>query len=873
MKKNGRIYIVILMLCINLAGITQAIEQNNFSENNQQDYLTHEMIQTYSKYTTPENKQIKSIDQKTIDLPWTYQQTSLLEWWIRIEYNGQTYEQQVPVNINDFKEKFLKHPEYGEILQFDLDSDAANDLEVIVGFYWSIIKDSNGFDVDSLEKRIRVRQLETGGYVDDSDGDLTVWSELHINYGLFQKNGKNKANQESSLLDFLDHFLRKSNTNEYQLMQKATPIQKIFMKLNEIKHFVQNKKLWNNDILETEDEPPLIDENDYISIGAGYRSPQGQDIPRYMEKRFAFARQNIFSPTIFQHIVDPGTSKGKGPLELLYGFRSFSSSSTIPTYDIAFSTQFNPAVYLKTKFIPLGGYVYYYFDSTSQRSSSTEITFTSNILKGVGEGIELSLLFDTIDDSLAQSGKWMSFDIDMIGDNELLGGNIHYKASNTFSVGIQINSPAFEEKIEIIEIPKEIDLSWDLDFILVPSPIFFAHADGYIDLSMSSDLGGINLYYPKTDPSDEDKIFINVPGGIPEDTRVEAAATLNIDLTNLQSSSNYVYGKIKHTCSSNIDSIRAFLPGEEIPIVQVTEIPSYTEAEAKLYWSRLQGHAYMWRGSSGPPDLVEINLQYQGYHIHDILTIRNGHINTRFKIGENGYFFFDTSEGIFGNTLEVNNIESGDAIGLQVDEVSADNLQAEWDIDTSGERLKINNLRFDGMVDTMKGLQLNLDYQGKAADLNLDWVLGQEGYFDIELDQQDDLTLDFSQFALNSSTFDLDGGITISNVIKLDMSWNLKQGDESSSGNVNPGYFTINEHNDEGIIKDFDFYFTYNDKYGVDVTCENLRFYLDFEWWRGDRLLPYIWLDYEVSADDFDVDLLWTDINGETQWYQNVEEW
>ena len=85
--------------------------------------------------------------------------------------------------------------------------------------------------------------------------------------------------------------------------------------------------------------------------------------------------------------------------------------------------------------------------------------------------------------------------------------------------------------------------------------------------------------------------------------------------------------------------------------------------------------------------------------------------------------------------------------------------------------------------------------------------------------------------------------------------------------------FTINENNDQSIIKDFDLYFTYQDKYGVDITFDNLEFYLDFEWWKGDRLLPYLWLDYEISADDFDIDLLWTDRNGDTEWYENVEDW
>jgi len=66
---------------------------------------------------------------------------------------------------------------------------------------------------------------------------------------------------------------------------------------------------------------------------------------------------------------------------------------------------------------------------------------------------------------------------------------------------------------------------------------------------------------------------------------------------------------------------------------------------------------------------------------------------------------------------------------------------------------------------------------------------------------------------------------------------------------------------------------TYLDQYGVNITLSNLQFYLNLEWWKGDRLLPYIWLDYEVSTDEFDVDLLWTNQHGETQWYENVEEW
>jgi len=858
MKKLLLFLVVSSMLCFSISGAVgsslsnkKIIEKN--SEINKTTEESSQLLEKYSNYFINENNK----KPKQIDIPWINMNSDILEWKIRLEYNGESFEKNVPVDITDFQEKFLKHPEYGEILRFNVDSDPEDDVEIKIGFYWSIINDPDEGEIKSLEKRFQVKILETGDYIEESEGEFEIWSELHVNYGLIKEKAKSVSKERNifSENNVLKNLLEKlSNKNIFNYVR------------NVIEHFASEKR--DND----KEYTTAVSDEDCITVGAGYRSPQGEEIPRYLEKRFAFARNNIFSPTIFQHQMDPSSSKGKGPFELLYGFRSFSAGNNDPTYDIEFSVEFNPAVFLKTKFKPLSGYVYYFFNHDSKRYTDTIVTFSSNILKGNGEDIELSLIFDKIDDSLGVSGRWMSFDIDMFGDNELLGGSFHYDASHKFDIGLIVNSPVFKEKVEMLGIPKSVDCSWDLDFVLNPSPILYAHADGYIDLTMSSDFEGINIYYPKSDSSIEDKIFIDVPGGIPSSTRLEAAVTLNIDINDLKNPSNYVYGKLKHTCSSNVDSIRAFLPDEETPIVKVTDIPSYSEAKGKLYWNRLEGYAYVWRGSSGPPDPVEVNVEYKGYKIHDILTIRNGHVDTRFKVAENGHFYLDTTQGIFGNDLEVSNSDTGDSISLFVDEVSADELNADWDIDTSGEKIKINSLSFGGMVDTLKGLKLDLDYQGKTTSLDLDWVLGQAGSFDIFIDQEEDLTLDFSQFAQNSTVFDLDGGIAISDDISFDMSWKLHQG-EKEGGSVDPGFFTINEKNDQAIIKDFDFYFTYQDKYGIDVEFDNLRFYLDLEWWKGDRLLPYVWLDYEVSADKFDVDLLWTNINGETQWYENVENW
>lgn len=855
-KSVGSLYALFISLCMIGSIVLVRSEPECTFENNvlNDDVISSSLIQSFEKYRTNTiNAPNRNSD--TINLPWKNTMSQIFEWWITIEYNGEIFEQQVPVSILDFSEKFLKHPEYGEKINFNLDDDPEDDIQVIAGFYWSVSTKPDGSEVKSLEKRLRVKQLGTGDYLDDSDASFEVWSELHINYGLFKT--KAKSNEPRYMFcEFLRQVLSQT------INQEKTPLIYTFM-----------ERIFTRFL--PEGFYPLAEDNDYIWIGSGYRSQEGQQIPRDIEKKFSFAREELFSPSIFQHQIDPGQSQGKDALELLYGFQSFRSGSSSPAYDIEFSVTFQPAVYLKTKFIPAGGHVYYYFDDASRQPNQTSITFTSNILKSSNndEGIDLTLLFNKIDETLGSTGKWFSFDIDILDDFELLGGKLRYEASDIFDIDIVADSPFFEEKIKLSHIPKEIDLSWDLDFQVVPSFVdLFAHAKGFIDLSMSSDFGGVYVYYPSTDPHAEDTIFIDVPQGIPKDTRIEAEAKVNIDLTNLLDAGNYIYGKIEHTCSSNLDSVEVFLPETQNPIVRVTEIPAYSEAHAQLHLNPLQGSAYAWRGSSGPPDPLEINLEYLGFQINDILTIRDGYIDTSFTIADNGHFYFDTSEGIFGNELAASSTETGDAISLLVDEVSANDFKTDWDIDTSGEQLQINDFHFNGMVDTLRNLQLDLNYKGKTSRVNLDWLLRQTGCFSIEVDQEDDLSIDFSQLAQNSPDFNLDGGITISDLIKLDFDWKFQQGTKDG-GNVDPGVFTVNKNNDKSIIKEFDLYFTYQDKYGVDITFDDLQFYLDFEWWKGDRLLPYIWLDYEVSADNFDINLLWTDRNGDTQWYNNVEDW
>lgn len=879
---------------------------------------TQAILNTFKNYIKNGEKiveQTTSLNEKSsnVILPASAHAGEIFGWWIRLVYNGQTFEKKLDISITDFKDKFLKHPEYGEHLKFNVDSDPEDDVEVIVGFYWSVIGDVNtNKDLTSLETRVRVRQLpktdssDVGG-IDDINGELEVWSELHVNLGLIKNKGKGKS-VTNSPFEFIISLLEKIFNNK-KTSAFFTNLKNIVYKL------IPN----NNLVKETFASTP-ISNNDYFSIGAGYRSPEGQKIPMLMEKKFSFAKDlnwnplSVFNPTIFQHKMDPG---GEDPVELLYGFQSYKEGETTPTYDIAFSVEFEPAVYVETKFVPTGGYVYYYFDQKSKKTTQTRVTFTSNILKGDGENVPgLSLIFDKIDSYMANRGRWICFDLDLKG--------FQYKASHEFDIGLEVSVPdSFEEKVELKQIPKKVDFEWgvDLDLKLLPNifdvkfggyleldmssklgevAIYYPKTDtespestfirvqdipsyqklsaesslsmvngsllkvdvgGYVDLTMSSELNRVTMYYPRASDTDPEIVFIDVPEGIPRETRIGAEAKLYVDIDNLQNPSNNVYGRVYHTSTSNLDAIQMFLPGVEIPVVEITDIPAVSSAEAGVHWNLLQGYGHASRGYIGGIDPIKFYLEYGGITIDNTLEIQEGYISTNFKIGESGYFYFDTSRKMFANTFSFGSLDTGDALALTVDEVSADRLKANWNIDTSGEQLKINKLTFGGIVDTITNLHFDLDYKGKVASLDLDWALGDDGRVLVDFMQDEPIRLDFDM-SNETGNYDLRGFVDLPAHPHFDMDWKWWQGQSATD----PGYFKINEHTTQKSINDINLYFTYQDTWGAEVNLANAGIYVCVDWYWYNLFL-YIWPVIDIYG-DLDLHLL---LDGD--WYYNVEDW
>jgi hypothetical protein len=836
--------------------------------------------------------------QSCITVPWILPTSNIFEWWVRLKYNGETFQKQLDVSITDFQQKFLKHPYYCEDVFFNIDADPEDDIKVSFGFYWeTILNTKTHVEHKSLESMIRVRQMNNGP--SDLYAGLEVWSEIHINWGLVDESSVNNyPSSQSNQMPGSQQMIPKTIKSGSLLMQlieqivrQSTnigfgPLQKLMVGtlVNSGRNNVQSQQVQNSE--------PLPADDDSFSVGVGYRTAPGDRIPQYVEKRFAFAKENIFSPTIFQQVMKTEPS-GADPLELLYGFQSYNGSTNTLKYDIAFSVEFSPFITLTTQFIPLGGYIYYHFDTGSQHSSETKITYSSDIHVGGGDGVSLSLVFDKIDTTMAQPGRWMSFG---------LRRNPHgfdYESSNIFNVAVIVDSPWFSQKVRINGLPKTLSYEWkifdDFEVTFVQGELFYVNvrgyadvtmsspmnqilvyypklkdpneadvpflqvnnipssrrleakatlniqngsmlridADGYVDLTKSGQLGDITVFYPKANPDDPNVALMRVPGGSINSQRVSAEATLYVDADNFSNVNNYVYGKVQRQADSNFNELDFYLPSVAIPIVQITDIPAKAYATGKFWWNQLQGFGRAERSSASQnQDPVHFNLVFDTLTLSDVFSIGEGHIQTDFKIAEDGYFKFDTSHDVLGNTFSVGNSATGNSFSIGADTVSARNFEANWGLNTSGPQLQVENLALTGDLNALNDFDVAIALDGENVGFTGDWSLGESGGFSIDLQQSADVRIDLIHLDNYSGRLDLNGYVILSNTLHYDMSWKWKQGNSVED----PGYFKINEGTNQPNLKEIAFDFILKDesgtdRWGADVTLTNFAIYICVKWY------------------------------------------
>lgn len=862
-------------------------------------------------YTTCQGSQ-----ESTVNTPWIKPTSTVFEWWVRVVYNDIEFKKQLDISVTDFQKKFLKHPLYSQDTFFNVDDDPEDDIKVSFGFYWETILNTKTNDEHkSLEDLVRVRQINNGP--SNLYAGLEVWSEIHVNWGLVKSNSGNSdfstwINQVNPIQQKNGKILQAFSSFLTLLQQKISTLRNLGLfsqllntnKLDSQEHFLQDQR--------TQTPKTFAADDDYFAVGVGYRTIPGERIPLYVEKRFAFAKENLFSPTIFQQTMKTEPS-GTDPLELLYGFRAYNGSTNALKYDIAFSVKFTPFVTMTTQFIPLGGYIYYHFDTGSQHSSQTMITYASDVHVGGGDGVSLSLVFDEIDSTMAQPGRWMSFGLrrDPHG--------FDYEASTIFNVAVIVDSPWFSQKVRINGLPKTLSYEWkifdDFEVSYVQGELFSINVRGYADLTMSSTigeiivyypklknsddsdvpflqvnnipnsrrieasatlniqngsmlridangyvdltksgaLGDITVFYPKADPDDPSLTLMKVPGGSINSQRASAEATLYVDIDDFSNINNYIYGKIQRQADSNFNELDFYLPNVTVPIVQITDIPANAYATGTFWWNQLKGFGRAERSSaSANPDPVHFNLVFDTLTLTDVFSIGDGHVQTDFKIAEEGYFKFDTAHDVLGNSFSVGNSASGNELSIGASTISAQNFEASWGLNTSSDEPQLESLALAGTLNALNDFEVSIALDGEAVDFSGDWSLGESGGFSIDLQQDSDVRIDLIHLDNVSGRLDLNGFVILSNNLHFDMSWKWKQGTSIED----PGYFKINEGTNQPNLKTIKFDFIVKDassinRWGVDVNLTNFAlyicvkwyYYLGFHWW------PIIQVNGQLSMD------------------------
>jgi hypothetical protein len=907
MKKKVVLLIAILMLSISMSNAFASTdfistssdidELNQVVETTQSNKETMNSIkQTVDDYLNMDESLYESVEQtqKSIPQP-VLGGNEIFGLWINIVYKGQSFEKQVSITPQMIRGK-LSDPKYRTPIRFDVDGDSLADIEAGFGFFKYGIDEimPDGSSVNHPAWATAFDFMQIGDGLDDQMAELEVWQEFHVNLNLLVS----KSNAVTPHLVGIMKILLE------RISQKLSG----FGLLNK---FIE--KLLNNNFKETITEPEnnigtLAAEKDYIVTRVGYRSPAGQKIPMRFEKNFAVGKKNIFRPAIFQHEMDPNDIIGTADNDVMFGFAAFREGLNDPVFNIEFCMDFSPACFVITQLIPTSGKTLFYYHTAS--SEPTEITFSSNLLKGGSTAEEenstfsLTLSLDSIPNELVGPGKYMAFDLNMIGDVNPIGGNFIYFASHQFNVGIKLSSPWFEENIKLKKIPTSAEFKWDLDtdITIVQDELLDVETTGYAGLTLSSNLEEIEILYPKADPNKKDVTWISVKN-IPSSRRVEAGALLEINNGSMLQID--AQGYVQHDLSSSLGDISIYYPKpdpDNDPDMVFFQIPSgsfsnhgrtsiegtvYVDPDPDNFFVNPNNYFYAKAERTASTDFGEANLYLPNIEV-PLLKI--------FNIPGNAYgmgqFWWNQLKG---NVHAQRSSSTGDKdpikLSLVFDDLLISNQLSIGNgfIDMQGKIAEDGYFKFDTANDILdnsfeisnlaSGTTLAIDAGSIAADdFSADWVLDSSGpqlkVDDLDLSgslnlfqnfnvnialtgknthftgnwavgEQGGFDIDFYQAEATQIDFDLDELTENFNlhgfvIVSQNIHFDIGWKWQQGASTSDYGFFTINDNTNQANILAISINASYQDRFGVDIQIVDASLYFKLKWYKE----PGQWLPH-----------------------------
>jgi hypothetical protein len=901
------LFIAILMLSISMSNAFASTdfistssdidELNQVVETTQSNKETMNLIKkTVDDYLNMDESLYKSVEQtqKSVPQP-VLGGNEIFGLWINIVYKGQSFEKQVSITPQMIRGK-LTDPKYRTPIRFDVDGDSLADIEAGFGFFKYGIDEimPDGSTVNHPAWATAFDFMQIGDGLDDQMAELEVWQEFHVNLNLLVS----KSNAVTpNLVGIMKILLER-------LSQKLSG----FGLLNK---FIE--RLLNNNFGETITEPEnnigtLAAEKDYITTRVGYRSPAGQKIPMRFEKTFAVGKKNIFRPAIFQHEMDPNDIIGTADNDVMFGFAAFREGLNDPVFNIEFCMDFSPACFVITQLIPTSGKTLFYYHTAS--SEPTEITFSSNLLKGGSTAEEenstfsLTLSLDSIPNELVGPGKYMAFDLNMIGDVNPIGGNFIYFASHQFNVGIKLSSPWFEENIKLKKIPTSAEFKWDLDtdITIVQDELLDVETTGYAGLTLSSNLEEIEILYPKADPNKKDVTWISVKN-IPSSRRVEAGALLEINNGSMLQID--AQGYVQHDLSSSLGDISIYYPKpdpDNDPDMVFFQIPSgsfsnhgrtsiegtvYVDPDPDNFFVNPNNYFYAKAERTASTDFGEANLYLPNIEV-PLLKI--------FNIPGNAYgmgqFWWNQLKG---NVHAQRSSSTGDKdpikLSLVFDDLLISNQLSIGNgfIDMQGKIAEDGYFKFDTANDILdnsfeisnlaSGTTLAIDAGSIAADdFSADWVLDSSGpqlkVDDLDLSgslnlfqnfnvnialtgknthftgnwavgEQGGFDIDFYQAEATQIDFDLDELTENFNlhgfvIVSQNIHFDIGWKWQQGASTSDYGFFTINDNTNQANILAISINASYQDRFGVDIQIVDASLYFKLKWYKE----PGQWLPH-----------------------------
>jgi len=383
MNKKVALFVVGSMLCFSMAGLVSS-EKTPIDYEMDLETVSKKSPITEAKLLDTVNRYL-SIDGDIFEC--AYQQFSMqcqpvlggdevFGLWISIVYNGQSFQEQIPIDIETIRGK-LNNIHYRTPIKFDIDNDEEYDIEVGFGFYKFLAKELNadGSTTDKETWTTAFDFMQINNQLEDQLGELEVWQEFHVNLDAIESFSSDptpapQSNQKIlSKIAGLPIFERLINrVSELRKSLDLSPPS--FILDNKLEELAQKEK---------EDPSPLTAVGDYIVTRVGYRSPQDEKIPHSFEKTFSVGKDNIFAPRFFQHWIEPNSDIiGTASNDIMFGFQVFdySYSPTNARYDVEFCVNLNPAVHLVTQFKPISGKTAFYYHNVGNQNDPLDVTIS-----------------------------------------------------------------------------------------------------------------------------------------------------------------------------------------------------------------------------------------------------------------------------------------------------------------------------------------------------------------------------------------------------------------------------------------------------------------------------------------------------------------